>query len=68
MEKMELMHMTEMMKVMESVKGKARKRTQIFDQSDEDGMAMYKRFMPMWVNDKHMAFNQTSGQGKSHLL
>ena len=28
----------------------------------------YKRFMPMWVKDRHMAFNKTSGQGKAESI
>ena len=28
----------------------------------------YKRFMPMWVKDRHMAFNKTSGQGKAENI
>ena len=28
----------------------------------------YKRFMPMWVKDRHMAFNKTSGQGKAERI
>ena len=69
MEEMEKMDMTDMNHMMKSLKDKLhyeRKRTHIFDPSDENGMSMYKRFMPMWVKDKHMSFNQTSGQGKSH--